>query len=96
MWANFLPSLILKFVVSKQKIVMNTTTLYSINSSDMLSGRLTSRGSNVYNFEISGVETLREVYSFLISQVDGISGVLKLQLRNRSQGWTNDYNLRFS
>lgn len=63
-----------------------------INSSDTLFITITHLGSTVANKRISGVNSLADVITSVRGDLQGLRGMMSINMRNFSQGWNTSCN----
>lgn len=62
----------------------------SINTSDILFATLTNKGSKLLSLRISGISSYSELIKTIRSMTPAHAlGLITLQLRNHSQGWSS-------
>ncbi len=64
-----------------------------INKSDIIFATLLQRGRQVVSVKLSGMASWSDVINFLRTLVSGCVGMTTLQLRNGSQGWTQQRSI---
>lgn len=60
----------------------------TISLTDEIFATVTLRGATLARVRINGVGSYSELLARLLSTIQGIRGMLTLDLRNSSQGWT--------
>lgn len=60
----------------------------TINLSDTLFVTLTQFGSVVINFSICGITSMAELLMAVRKKMSGRAGIVTMNLRNRTQGWS--------
>jgi hypothetical protein len=68
----------------------------TINSSDIIFATLTQRGNQVATFRFSGLSSVADIIKHIRDSVRNCMGIVTLQLRNGSQGWTQQRSLLLS
>lgn len=63
----------------------------SISFGDTLYARVTMMGRPVFNLQLCDIESFAQLMSRVRGQLSGISGLVKISLRNASQGWCADH-----
>lgn len=73
-----------RFAINQDGIKMGT-----ISSSDIIFATLTRHGQQIASYRFSGLTTMNQIISY-IRRISALSpGLLKLSLRNHSQGWSH-------
>lgn len=71
-----------------------TTTINnqkSINCSDTLFARVTLMDRQLFNVQLCEMASLSQVVNWVRGELSGMTGLVKISLRNVSQGWTTDH-----
>lgn len=69
--------------------IKNGTIMGTIASSDIIYATISKHGRIVASFSICGLTTIRDIISYIRRVSALTTGMLKLNLRNRSQGWSH-------
>ena len=78
------------FVVIK---ITPMRTSNSINSTDRLYLTVMTRRKTVASFSISGVNSMNEIFRYVLNNTHGQKGIVTLYLRNGSQGWVQQHTM---
>ena len=68
----------------------------TINSSDIIFATLTQRGNQVATFRFSGLTSIADIIKQIRTNVRNCIGMVTLQLRNGTQGWSQSRSLLLS
>ena len=61
----------------------------TLTTTDIVYATLTKNGRQIASYRISGLTSMPDIISY-IRRISALApGILKLQLRNRSQGWSH-------
>lgn len=66
-------------------------TSKSIYNSDVLYARVTFMGQQLFNVKIRDMHSLSQVIDWVRVQLFGFTGLVKLSLRNVTQGWLAEH-----
>lgn len=69
-------------------------TMQTIDYTDVVFATIIQRGRTLYSARISGMSSVAEVMKYLHSAVGKVAGMVTLNLRNSSQGWSTQTYLR--
>ena len=68
----------------------------TITTTDIVYATLTRNGRQIASYRISGLTSMPDIISY-IRRISALApGILKLQLRNRSQGWTHTHAIKIN
>ncbi len=68
----------------------------TIRTNDVLYARVTVMGRQLFNIRLSDMDSLTQVVNWVKVQLSGFTGLVKISLRNASQGWAADHWCRLS
>lgn len=68
----------------------------TINSTDLLYATVSGAGVATISSQLMGMTSIADVFKSIRSLASGISGLVTLKLRNRSQGWQQQFSLMLS
>lgn len=72
------------------------TSEKSITMGDVLYARVSFMGKQLFNIQLRDVSSLSQIFDWVRSQLGNLSGMVKISLRNASQGWTADHWCRLT
>lgn len=61
----------------------------TIHASDVIFATLIQHGRQIGSFRLSGISSLSEIIDNVRSNAARVPGIVTLQLRNGTQGWTH-------
>lgn len=68
-------------------------TSNSINSSDRLYLTVMTGRKTLASFSISGVNSMNEIFRYVVDNARGQKGIVTLYLRNGTQGWVQQHTM---
>ncbi len=68
----------------------------TIRTNDVLYARVTVMGRQLFNIRLSDMDSFAQVVNWVKVQLSGFTGLVKISLRNASQGWSADHWCRMS
>lgn len=68
----------------------------TVNTTDILFATVISRGRTVAKITLSGMSSIADIMAELAGRLSGAKGLLTLQLRNYTQGWSSRSVLRMA
>ncbi len=74
--------------------MLMTPSTTTIHPTDLLSVTLQC-GRNISTISMSGLSAMGDVMKRLRSEAQGIAGVVRVIVRNRTQGWAQQHTLAF-
>lgn len=63
----------------------------SIAYGDTIYARVSYMGQQILNFQLSDSNSFSQIVERVRGQLKGISGLVKITLRNASQGWSSEH-----
>ncbi len=63
----------------------------SINISDTLYARVSFMGQQLFNIQLNEMQSMSQIVTLVRERLSGVTGLVKISLRNASQGWTTDH-----
>lgn len=70
--------------------MMTTSSSRIISDGDVVFARVSYMGATVLNVRVDNMDSIVSVVDWVIRQLAGLSGLVKISLRNASRGWTSD------
>lgn len=61
----------------------------TINNSDIIFATIIRNGRQIASLQLSGISSLADIIRHIRAKISSTPGILTLQLRNGSQGWTH-------
>lgn len=68
----------------------------TINPTDLLYATVSGAGVSTISSQLMGMTSIADVFKSIRALASGISGLVTLKLRNRSQGWQQQFSLMLS
>jgi len=74
----------------------NNQTGKTICTNDILYARVSIMDRQLFNIRLSDMDSLAQVINWVKVKLSGFTGLVKISLRNASQGWSADHWCRLS
>lgn len=68
----------------------------TINSTDIIFATVTRHGDTIFDSRLVGFSSMKQLMAYLRRCLSGTLGLLTLNLRNGSQGWSSRTAFRFA
>lgn len=72
---------------------LHPTPANQFNENDNLCCRLLTIGRELLELRLTGIKSLADIYRIVRSRLEGVRGIITLNVRNVTQGWTGHYSL---
>lgn len=69
---------------------MTTASSRTISSGDVVFARVTYLGATILNARLDGMDSVACVLDWVARQLVGLTGLVKITLRNASRGWSSN------